>query len=47
VYGQVGILTQAFLDGVRASDNSEQARIGHGLVIRALCVSKTSSGLIA
>src|SRR5437763_15736877 len=36
VYGQVGILTQPPLDIVRASDNSEQARIGRGLVIRAL-----------
>jgi hypothetical protein len=36
VYGQVVILTQASLDIVRASDNPEQARIGRGLVIRAL-----------
>jgi hypothetical protein len=35
VDGQVGIMTEAFLDIVRASDNPEQAWI-YGLAIRAL-----------
>ncbi len=30
VYGQLGILNQASLDIVRASDNPEQPRIGRG-----------------
>ena len=34
--GQVGILTEAFLDIVRASENPEQARIGFGFVVNAL-----------
>jgi len=34
--GQFGILTQASLDVMRASDNSQQARIGYRLVIGVL-----------
>jgi hypothetical protein len=36
VHCQLGILTEAPLNVMRASDNSKQARIGFGFVVRAL-----------